>query len=275
MTGVYCIENSVNGRKYIGQSTDIEKRWRQHRQKLRNGKHNNMHLQRAWEEYGETAFLFYVLELCDEMSLSAREIYYIEKFNSFESGYNMTQEGEGTRSCLHTEEYKKRMSEMFAGRHFSDETIRKMSEAKKGKPLPRRDPEKVIAGYKSVSKKLKGRKFTDEHRKNISEAKKGRQTWNKGMKFPPESHPMYGKHLSESAKQKISRANKGKVRTEEQRLKCAKKVLCVETGEIFQSATDAASSCGVTVSAISRVLRGKSNTCKSLHWRYAEGSGMS
>lgn len=31
MTGIYCIENTANGKKYIGQASDIEKRWAQHK----------------------------------------------------------------------------------------------------------------------------------------------------------------------------------------------------------------------------------------------------
>ena len=43
--GIYCIENLVNHKKYIGQSKDIFKRWRQHRSELNTNIHYNSHLQ--------------------------------------------------------------------------------------------------------------------------------------------------------------------------------------------------------------------------------------
>lgn len=94
--GIYCIENTTNGKKYIGLSRNIESRWNQHRSKLRSKKHANVYLQRAWNNCGENAFKFYIVELCDSNTLSEREEYYIAKYHtlSHESGYNLTKGGE-------------------------------------------------------------------------------------------------------------------------------------------------------------------------------------
>lgn len=45
--GIYCIENTKNGKKYIGQSSKIEQRWSDHRTLLKYNSHYNIHLQNA------------------------------------------------------------------------------------------------------------------------------------------------------------------------------------------------------------------------------------
>src|SRR3972149_846536 len=71
--GVYRILCSVNGKSYIGSSVGIVRRFRTHRNELRRGTHANPHLQRVWNKYGESAFEFQVLEMCDESVLRQRE----------------------------------------------------------------------------------------------------------------------------------------------------------------------------------------------------------
>ena len=48
--------------------------------------------------------------------------------------------------------------------------------------------------------------------------------------------------------------------------KNAKPVLCIDTGLIYASLTDAAEDVGVTVTALSSCLRGKTNSCKGMSW---------
>ena len=40
-SGIYCIENIVNHKKYIGQSIDVEERWKKHVSELKHGRHHN------------------------------------------------------------------------------------------------------------------------------------------------------------------------------------------------------------------------------------------
>lgn len=76
LCGVYCIENTVNNRKYIGISRDIKRRWLEHKSELDNHSHNNQYLQASWDKYGKEKFNFYIIELCAEALLSEREQFY-------------------------------------------------------------------------------------------------------------------------------------------------------------------------------------------------------
>ena len=49
----------------------------------------------------------------------------------------------------------------------------------------------------------------------------------------------------------------------------SKKVLCVETSEVFESTIDAYRQTGVDYSSISKVCRGKQKTAGGYHWQYA------
>lgn len=94
MTGIYQIKNLVNNKSYIGLSVDIEKRWAQHKNALNKNRHCNEKLQNAWNKYGVENFQWNILEECEYEKCFDREIYYIQLFNSFDQGYNLTRGGD-------------------------------------------------------------------------------------------------------------------------------------------------------------------------------------
>ena len=122
-------------------------------------------------------------------------------------GYNITIGGESANGYKPTEEQRKKQSECMSGennpnyrKNFSEKTREKMSKAKKGKPL------------------------SEEHRQRISEVNKG------------EKNSMYGKTHTKETKRKMSEnhadfsgANNGR----------AEMVICLESGEIFDTIIDA------------------------------------
>ena len=90
MIGIYKITNKLNGKVYIGQSVDIETRWKQHIYSTQN---SAIHL--AICKYGKDNFNFEVVEQTSIEELNEREKYWINYYNSVNNGYNCTYGGEG------------------------------------------------------------------------------------------------------------------------------------------------------------------------------------
>ena len=103
-----------------------------------------------------------------------------------------------------------------------------------------------------------------------------------------ERHPMYGKHQSNYVKQIISKANKGRstfqgrkhTQFTKQKMSNSKKglfgeknshskkVICINTGEIFPSLSDACKRYEIGKSNLVKCCKGKQKTCGNLQWMY-------
>lgn len=145
-SGIYKIE--AHERIYIGQSTDVIKRFVQHRYQLRKGTHNNDKLQHDWNLYGESAFTFSVVEYCDALNLNQREQFWIdttratvpEMYNvaplaNSQIGVKRSKEtkaliSKARKGFKHTDESKELMSKAKTGTKHTDETKRKVGNAK-------------------------------------------------------------------------------------------------------------------------------------------------
>lgn len=117
--GVYLIVNLQNGKKYVGSSVNMYKRYIRHFWDLKNGKHRNTHLQRAYDKYGEENFTFVALCDCEKEDLRIFEQCMIRKLNP---EYNIIKVIEN------------HLSSWSLGKKLSEEHKHKLSLAKKNKP---------------------------------------------------------------------------------------------------------------------------------------------
>jgi group I intron endonuclease len=147
--GVYAIVNKVNSKRYVGSSHNIEVRWRQHRNRLRCGKHVNCHLQMAWNKYGESNFEFIVLLECEPDELIEIEQCHMDNllpeynllpFAIGVIGYKYSPETCAKLSAIrkgkpghpNTQETKDKISAKLMGHPVSKETIEKWASKQRG-----------------------------------------------------------------------------------------------------------------------------------------------
>jgi GIY-YIG catalytic domain-containing protein/NUMOD3 motif-containing protein len=213
---VYKIENTVNGKVYIGKTImrSVKDRWKTHRRTLRLGNHRNPHLQHAYDLYGSGSFSYSILEIhADREAVGDAETTNIIRYKSAnpDYGYNMSFGGEGV---IFTDEVKEKMRAAwakrnaaglpgpFAGKTHSDESKRKaaisctgwkhtpealakISKAKKGKPAFPGAIAKMAAANKGNTYNL-GKKRSAESIQRMSDSRKGHFAHNKGVKYSEE-----------------------------------------------------------------------------------------
>lgn len=165
-TGIYGIVDKVNGMIYVGQTLmNFGDRRDSHFSLLRNGKHSCDMMQADFNLHGEENFDFIVLCECGSDDIDAKEADYIARYVESGSSYNKCSGGRvGYTGVSMSEHTKKLIGEKNRinglGRKASDETKRKMSEARKGRKTgpvsdeARKKMSKSHSGEKSTLAKL-------------------------------------------------------------------------------------------------------------------------
>lgn len=98
MKGIYKFTCKENNKVYIGQSLNIENRFKSHANNYTNKNLKNDYetkFYRALRKYGFENFSFDILEIVEDAKLlNERESYWIAKYDSFLNGYNSTPGGD-------------------------------------------------------------------------------------------------------------------------------------------------------------------------------------
>jgi group I intron endonuclease len=182
---LYIITNLVNGKQYVGITTDPDKRKSQHF----TGCNGSKLVFQAVKKYGIENFTFEILYEGDKEYIKSLEIKIIETLGTMiPSGYNLTAGGDGCWDYKASEETRQKISKLKQGKSRSEETKKKVSEGLK----------KYYQDNPEVCRRISNRakNMSVETRKKIGERSKGRK------------HNLGRKHTIET-KQKISASRMG------------------------------------------------------------------
>lgn len=267
---IYEIENLIDGKVYIGQTTvGFKQRVYSHKYQLERNVHKNEHLQRAWKKYGRKNFRFSVIEHCSILEIDEREKKWIEIYDSTnrKKGYNFESGGHKNKT-LHKETRGKlsNKAKEFALSPLGKEVIKKR--ALKNSGVNHYSAKKVICiNDKKVFGTInKAADYYDISQSDISAVCRGARLTVKGLQFA------YYKEGKEYSLKELP-PNTGSYSP------VAVKVICKNDGKVFGSMVEAAGYYGVSKKAICKVCKGERISCFSkkyqqyLQFAYYEEGG--
>ena len=177
--GIYKIINIVNNKFYVGSAVDLKRRKTRHFSELRNGRHNNRHLQAAWVKYGEQAFVFVVVEeLAPEADLLAAENVWLKEHVGKDYCYNLGVDavaptlgwsGEKSPTWGRKRTPDELAAQSWAGRKHTQESKDRIRQHLIGKPKPAAVRAKISAALSGEGNYWYG-KTRPEHGAKVSRA---------------------------------------------------------------------------------------------------------
>lgn len=202
---------SPNSKVYIGQSRDIIERWKEHKKMRVKTKLTN-----SLSKYGIENHIFEIIEECAMEDLNCRERYWQDEFDVLgEYGLNLLLTKSEDKVRVLSEELKRTIAITNTGKKHTKKSKIKMSQSCKGIPK------------------------TEKDRRGVSERMRGK------------NNPFYGKKLSESHRENMSKSRKGSDTGK------AKLVLSLNDGVYYNSIKEAAKAFGIVACTLSRRLKAK------------------
>lgn len=180
---IYKIINIVNNKFYVGSAVDYEKRKARHLWRLRRGDHANKHLQAAWNMYGESAFVFGLVErVPKEVDLLEAENKWLHEHVGKDYCYNVATDAKApTRGWVkeknpmwgktfrHTPEAKARIAKAAKERVQSHEEKAKRRSTMRGHQVSTATRLKISAALSGPNNPWYGKKRPD-HGAKVSKA---------------------------------------------------------------------------------------------------------
>ncbi|HDX9577880.1 TPA: GIY-YIG nuclease family protein [Bacillus pseudomycoides] len=231
MQHIYKITNVCDGKFYVGRTDNLSTRFSTHKKLLNKGIHHCIHLQRAWDKYGEANFIFRSFKIfntgkaLDDLYLAKNlEQHFLDTFLPRNLLYNT--------SCSSETGAVKGKAHHFYGKNPREW----MGEA----------------AYEEALRKLRDKTGIANHFYKKTHSQEVIEVLRKKCAMYGTNNPFFGKEHSEESKEKISKKKKGK-QTGVSPIN-AKQVII--NGTFYNSCTEAATIIGISNVAIS-------NRCKN------------
>lgn len=250
---IYKIRNVVNDKFYVGSTVDSRKRFWAHRKALRLGNHDCIHLQRAWDKYGEDCFKFEIIEqLNSKEELYPAEQKWLDEHFGKDYCYNVAAHADSPMRDASPEfraKHAQIMRDYYAehthpreGLRHTPETLDVMSQNRKGK-------------HAGSDHYRYGKTVSEETRKKIGDTQRGKK------KAP-------GRTISPEGMAKIRAAAEaghyshweGRKHSEESKLKMSKQIVVVYpngASSLYNSITELRNETGLKPTTINRALKAK------------------
>jgi len=175
--GIYEIYNKETGRRYIGSSIEIERRFHVHKLMLNSNKHDNKYLQNAWNKHGESSFEFKIIETCSKEDRLNREQYYLDTIPKL---YNLNPFAKETpKLTLEQIEYRTQKIKEHWEKHGTDKLKGKIP-WNKGKTMSKEHCEKLKNSAKGRTQTKEG---SEKRLKALSKKSKKVLQYDKNMNF--------------------------------------------------------------------------------------------
>lgn len=235
--GIYKITNP-KGKIYIGQSTNIDKRFKRYKKLNEYDLSNQPKIYNSLKKYLPENHIFETIEECLLEELNIRERYWQDHYNVLgPNGLNCMLTETDIVPRMMSQESKNKISDSKKGHKcFNEDWKRKIGLGNKGKI--RNDEHKL--NYSNASL---GKTKPDSFKQLISNIHKGKTISNETKSKMSESHK--GKTITEEHKNIISKTHKGNSYTkglkysEESKRKISEskstKIICIENGVIYNN----------------------------------------